>query len=196
MSYVLATDTPILIPQPRWVISDTHFGHENILQYCPWRQTWASSLAEHDAALIAAWQACVQPNDWVLHLGDFCLGPRESIANLRRLLPGRIILVRGNHDRSRAAMTAAGFDAVHSAVRIEVGGRHWIGRHNPAAFSVREVAAVVRLLHGHCHGNGYSEDVNPVVRSKTADCSLDALHSIAPIDWGIVSSWSSQTTCH
>jgi calcineurin-like phosphoesterase family protein len=188
MSTSPATDTPIVIPQPRWVISDTHFGHENILEYCPWRMTWARSLADHDAALIAAWQACVQPSDWVLHLGDFCLGPRENIAQIRRVLPGHIILVRGNHDRSRAAMAEAGFDAVYSAVRIESGDHHWIGRHNPAAFSVREAASAVRLLHGHCHGNGCSADVNPVVRVKATDCSLDALLSIAPVGWKAVAS--------
>jgi calcineurin-like phosphoesterase family protein len=186
MSSTPTTDTPIVIPRPHWVISDTHFGHENILEYCPWRLTWACSLAEHDAALIAAWQACVQPDDWVLHLGDFCLGPRENIAHIRRLLPGHIILVRGNHDRSRAAMSAAGFDAVHSAVRIESDGKHWIGRHNPAAFSVREAKTAVRLLHGHCHGNGCSNHVNSVIRDMAVDCSLDAVRSVSPIKWSTV----------
>jgi hypothetical protein len=62
----IASDVPRDIPIPRWVVSDTHFGHENILTYCPWRKTWASSLHDHDSALIAAWRERVQPTDWVL----------------------------------------------------------------------------------------------------------------------------------
>lgn len=102
---------------------------------------------------------------------------------LRKQLPGRIIVVRGNHDRSHAAMIEEGFDAVHAAVRIESGDQHWIGRHNPAAFSVREAASAQRLLHGHSHGNGCGNDVNPPVRDKAMDCSLDALRSVAPMAW-------------
>jgi calcineurin-like phosphoesterase family protein len=174
------------IPVPRWVISDTHFGHSNILEYCPWRRTWASSLAEHDAGLIAAWRKQVQPEDVVLHLGDLALGPKEYLSELRRSLPGQIIVVRGNHDRSCSAMRVAGFEDVFSAVCIRDGDRHWIGRHNPAAFSVREAGDAVRLLHGHCHGNGLSPDIHQFVRAKARDCSIDALRSIGPVPWGAV----------
>ena len=181
-----ASDHPQNVPRPQWVISDTHFGHGNILDYCPWRQTWAASLADHDAAIIAAWRERIRPDDWVLHLGDFALGAKEYLTKVRQDLPGRIILVRGNHDRSHAAMRDAGFELVHSAVRIDDGTRHWICRHNPAAFSVREAAHATRLLHGHCHGNGLAETIHPVIRAKALDCSLDALLSIGPVPWETV----------
>lgn len=182
----VATDSPQDIPIPQWVISDTHFGHDNILAYCPWRQTWATTVQEHDAALITAWRERVQPNDWVLHLGDVALGPKEHAATIRQQLTGRIIVVRGNHDRSMVAMRAAGYDLVHSAIRISHEGNQWIGRHNPAAFSVREAGASKRLLHGHCHGNGLAETIHASVRALAKDCSLDALHSRAPVPWATV----------
>lgn len=182
----IPSDAPRDIPIPRWVVSDTHFGHENILTYCPWRQTWASSLHDHDTALIAAWRERVQPTDWVLHLGDVALGPKEYATTVRRLLTGRIILVRGNHDRSVAAMRAAGYDHVYSAVRILHGSDQWIGRHNPAAFSVREAAASKRLLHGHCHGNGIPDSIHASIRAKARDCSIDALREHAPVPWDSV----------
>lgn len=181
-----ASDQPQPIPVPRWVISDTHLGHANILEYCPWRQTWAKDLIEHDAAIVAEWQAVVKPDDWVLHLGDFALGNKERLPKLRRQLPGRIVLVRGNHDRSLANMRAAGFDLVCSAISIDVDGRQWIGRHNPSAFSIREARHATRLLHGHSHGNGYSATIHPSITSKAFDCSLDALHSVGPVPWNIV----------
>lgn len=181
-----STDHPHSVPCPQWVISDTHFGHANILDYCPWRRTWAGSLADHDAALIAAWRQLVQPDDLVLHLGDFALGDKERLSEVRSSLPGRIMLVRGNHDRSHAAMRAAGFDIVCAAVRIDVGDRHWIGRHNPAAFSVREAGSAARLLHGHCHGNGLAAEIHQAVRAKARDCSLDAVQSIGPVSWDTI----------
>jgi calcineurin-like phosphoesterase family protein len=182
----VATDTPQDIPIPQWVISDTHFGHENILAYCPWRKTWAQTVAEHDAALIAAWREIVRPSDWVLHLGDVALGSKERTATIRKHLTGRIILVRGNHDRSVAIMRSAGYDLVCSAIRVTANGHHLIGRHNPAAFSVREARSAQRLLHGHCHGNGIAETIHHEVRTKAYDCSLDAIRSLAPVPWSTV----------
>jgi calcineurin-like phosphoesterase family protein len=180
-------DAPQTVPAPKWVISDTHFGHANILEYCPWRRTWAGSVAEHDAAIIAAWRERVKPDEWVLHLGDFALGTKDTLVAARHSLPGRILLVRGNHDRSLTAMREAGFELVCSAVRIHDGDRSWFGRHNPAAFSPREAARGIRLLHGHCHGNGLPEDIHPSVRAQAFDCSLDALRSIGPVPWETVS---------
>lgn len=177
------TDTPALIPAPDWIISDTHFGHEQILEYCPWRQTWARSVAEHDAHLIAAWQGCVRASDIVLHLGDFALGPKDRIPVLRAQLPGRIILIHGNHDRSCASMQAAGFDTVASAARIVTKDGVWIARHNPAAFSVREAAEAVRLLHGHSHGNGLAAHIHASIAAKVRDCSLDARRVAGPVPW-------------
>jgi calcineurin-like phosphoesterase family protein len=182
----IASDVPRDIPIPQWVVSDTHFGHENILTYCPWRKTWATTVQEHDAALIAAWRACVRPDDWVLHLGDVALGPKGHAAIIRKQLTGRIVVVRGNHDRSLSVMRAAGYDVVCSAVRIVLGDEQWIGRHNPAAFSVREANASKRLLHGHCHGNELSTTIHEMIRARTRDCSLDALRSVAPVSWSLV----------
>lgn len=181
-----ANDRPQCVPRPHWVISDTHLGHANILDYCPWRRTWATSLGDHDAAIIAAWRERVRPDEVVLHLGDVALGAKEYLTEVRRQLPGHIILVRGNHDRSRAAMRAAGFDIVCPAVRIEDGDQLWIGRHNPAAFSVREATTAARLLHGHCHGNGIADTIHPAIKAKARDCSLDAVLSIGPIPWDAV----------
>jgi calcineurin-like phosphoesterase family protein len=177
----VADQRPVPIPIPQWVISDTHLGHENFLTYCPWRQTWAATLAEHDATIIVAWRARVASTDIVLHLGDLCLGPKERLNTVRQELPGRIILVRGNHDRSRSALNAAGFLEVPTAVVIQNGERRWYARHNPASFSRTEAAHAERLLHGHCYGNGYAPEIHRDIVTKAIDCSLDALRSIAPV---------------
>ncbi len=53
-----------------WFVSDTHFGHGNVLKYC--NRPFSSTL-EHDQQLIANWNSVVKENDTVYHLGDFGL---------------------------------------------------------------------------------------------------------------------------
>jgi calcineurin-like phosphoesterase family protein len=79
-----------------WLTSDTHFGHENIIRYCgrPYR-----TLGEMDYDMARRWNERVGVDDLVYHLGDFAMGDPERWPDYRAQLHGRIILVRGNHDR-------------------------------------------------------------------------------------------------
>ena len=76
-----------------WLISDTHFGHENIITYCA--RPFASA-AEMDEAMVARWNDTVKPPDHVYHLGDAVMR-RANLAIVKRL-NGHKRLVRGNHD--------------------------------------------------------------------------------------------------
>jgi hypothetical protein len=71
-------------------------------------------------------------------------------------------------------------------VCIDDGTDAWIGRHNPAAFSMREATRSKRLLHGHCHGNGLHKAIHAAVRAKAVDCSIDALKSVKPVPWDCI----------
>jgi calcineurin-like phosphoesterase family protein len=73
--------------------SDNHFGHKNIIKYC---KRPFNSVKEMNEALIQKWNEVVSPEDTVYHLGDFAFGEIDDI--LPRL-NGKIILIRGNHDR-------------------------------------------------------------------------------------------------
>ena len=63
----------------RLFTSDTHFGDTRILHSAKRR---FASIAEHDAHLVARWQAIVGADDEVWHLGD--VAPRYGIAGARR----------------------------------------------------------------------------------------------------------------
>ncbi len=76
-------------------IADTHFGHENIIRYCD--RPFARAQ-EMDAKIIDNWNAVVRPGDTVYHLGDFSWSHPEPY--LKRLM-GKVVLIKGNHDRSR-----------------------------------------------------------------------------------------------
>jgi len=84
--------------------SDTHFGHVNILRHCdrPW-----SSVEEMNDGLVEAWNARVNYDDTVFHLGDFAMGQKVLWPGYRARLSGRIILIRGNHDDPEVKILAA-----------------------------------------------------------------------------------------
>lgn len=75
-----------------WVISDTHFGHENIIKYC--NRPFANAK-EMDEVLIENWNKVVKDEDIVYHLGDVYFA--QGHTNLSKL-KGRKRLILGNHD--------------------------------------------------------------------------------------------------
>ena len=79
-----------------YFISDTHFHHHNIINYCnrPFKD-----VNEMNKIIINNWNNIVTENDTVYHLGDFCLFSDEEIKNIFNKLNGNKILIRGNHDR-------------------------------------------------------------------------------------------------
>lgn len=79
-------------------ISDTHFGHRNILKYDarPW-----SDIRQHDEDIINNWNRKVDKSDIVYHLGDLALVGRQRQNELIQQLNGRIFLIFGNHDKKR-----------------------------------------------------------------------------------------------
>lgn len=66
-----------------FLTSDTHFGHDKIIEYC--KRPFATS-EEMNEAMITRWNAVVKSGDDVYHLGDFGCGPKAS--KIRRLLKG------------------------------------------------------------------------------------------------------------
>lgn len=76
-----------------WIISDTHFGHENIIRYC--NRPFVNAR-EADEKMIDNWNSVVKDDDIVYHLGDvyFGVNGRDALAKLK----GRKRLIIGNHD--------------------------------------------------------------------------------------------------
>ena len=52
-----------------WLISDTHFFHANIGQYCSRPDDWQDLIIEN-------WNCFIQPDEIVFHLGDLALGKK------------------------------------------------------------------------------------------------------------------------
>lgn len=102
----------------KYYIADTHFGHENIIRLC---SRPFETAAEMDRHMLAAWQRTVRPEDEVYIVGDFSFRSRQPTAGILEQLPGRKILLRGNHDRWVKVEPAAvqQLEAVHDLLMIE-----------------------------------------------------------------------------
>lgn len=83
-----------------WFISDTHFGHGNMLNFKdsdgkPIRVF--KDVDEMDEEMIKNWNYYISPEDRVYHLGDVAI----SLKALHKVMPrlnGRKVLLKGNHD--------------------------------------------------------------------------------------------------
>lgn len=84
----------------QWFISDTHYGHANILEFCNRKRMFASEN-EMTESMIANWNTVVADDDIVYHCGDFSFHKsRPQLAQVITQLKGKIVLLKGNHDSS------------------------------------------------------------------------------------------------
>jgi calcineurin-like phosphoesterase family protein len=75
-----------------YIISDTHFNHEKIKTYCDRPENFTEKIVHE-------WRQIVKPEDLIIHVGDVFIGPVSGWDYLYPFLPGRKVLVRGNHDK-------------------------------------------------------------------------------------------------
>jgi len=76
-----------------WFISDTHFGHRNIIRWC--RSEYFKNLHQMHERLISNWNYHIGNHDRVFCLGDF------GDFCLKKRLKGIITIAKGNHDRKQ-----------------------------------------------------------------------------------------------
>lgn len=130
-----------------WLISDTHFGHKNIIKYC-------NRPMNHNQIMVANWDALVAPEDTILHLGDLAVwyGPDEeywlSVAFAR---PGKkFMLETGNHDKLKPNRYAKlGITIIPEFIQEIKGQRvlfsHWPDDSRTSQWDIN--------VHGHIHNN-------------------------------------------
>ena len=80
-----------------WMTSDLHLGHTNVIEYSKRPFFDATQMNEH---LVTQVQK-VKDDEWLLILGDRAMGDHGEAMEWIRRLPGRKVLVLGNHDLKR-----------------------------------------------------------------------------------------------
>ena len=181
------------IDQSVWFTSDTHFGHRNILKFCEKTRPFESA-SEMDAALIRNWNAKVQPNDIVFHLGDFSFGNLTHTKNVLEQLNGRKILIYGNHDQVIRDNQSAQdyFEACVDYLRVKIDETTVCLMHFPI-FSWDCKGHGSFHLHGHTHAaylngmKGRFLDVGVDARSDQGVWSWaeirERLNAVECMDW-------------
>lgn len=127
-----------------WLITDTHFGHDKMLEYCnrptDFNETLEKNLMElHDGVLI--------------HLGDICIG-RDSYwhEKIFQKLDVKKWLVKGNHDKkSNSWYLNHGWDCVVDGMNLEMYGKKICLSHRPKQddfwYDIN--------IHGHFHNTDH-----------------------------------------
>lgn len=153
-----------LLSPDTWVTSDQHWGHKNIGKY-------TKRPDDHFELMRMAWDACVQPGDVVLHLGDLIVytSLNSERAKLGMDLPGIKGILLGNHDNfPQAWYRWQGFEILgrQHLDWIEPNGTRVRFSHYPAGimnqyghFDPRWDLGWDINVHGHIHRNLKSDRV-------------------------------------
>lgn len=164
--------------QDVWFVSDTHFGHKNIINFCEKTRPF-ECVSDMDAAIIARWNAQVKPNDIVFHLGDFSFGNATHTKHVLGQLTGRKVLVYGNHDsviRDNVSLQGH-FEACVDYLRLRVDGVVVCLMHFPV-FSWDCKGRGSYHLHGHTHG-----DYLTGMKGRFMDVGTDTRSDVGLWNW-------------
>ena len=159
-----------------WITSDLHFGHRNIMSFCPQsRARFRNDLDYMNEAMIKEWNDLIAVDDTVYILGDVAFLPAQKATECMQRLHGTKILVEGNHDRKllKDAEFRAEFSEVHKYLDITYNGTKIVMFHYPIAEWDQMHRGAVHF-HGHLHGG-----VSGMERYRCRDMGMDATGRIA-----------------
>ena len=138
-----------------WFTSDTHFGHKNILKFCP-NTRLGKDVEEHDEILIENWNKQVAPGDTVYMLGD-CFFHRDPhrVANIMNRLAGTKHLIYGNHDQviRRNEMVQRKFATIQEYLELHMSKRKMVVLFHYPMLEWNKMHHGAYHLFGHVHGN-------------------------------------------
>lgn len=134
----------------KWVISDLHFGHSNILKYSGEYRDGNTS-EEHDEWLIEKINKDTKKGDLLYILGDVAM-TEESLHKVKRLKPGNKILIRGNHDIYATQKYLEYFQQVYGLLSFK--GTFWLSH---ASIHPNELRGRLNI-HGHVHQKSINDN--------------------------------------
>lgn len=155
-------------------ISDTHFGHKNIIKYS---NRPFNSVEDMNEALIDNWNAVVKPEDTVYHLGDFAFLPYDQLKTVARRLNGTKHFIMGNHDKEiaknkRDLIGSRVFNSIQDYYELKHEGHHMVLFHFGQRVWNKSHHGSIHL-YGHSHGSlpphGKSVDVGVDCKEITSE---------------------------
>lgn len=138
-----------------FLISDTHFGHSNILTFkrqdgSPLRDF--QNIYYHDEYLIEQWNSIVNVEDKVYHLGDIGFKNFTALSTILSRLNGTKVLIKGNHDNFKLSQYQQYFKDVRASHTLD----KFILTHIP--IHPDSVGRWKANIHGHLHANKLNDN--------------------------------------
>ena len=154
-------------------ISDTHFGHANMitfLNYDGTRMRPFDSVEECDEFMIESWNKVVKPGDRIYHLGDVVYKCKNRDEIMQRL-NGEKVLIKGNHDKDQPGWYMKYFKDIR-------GTHHIDGNYLLSHFPIHpdSKGRFIRGLHGHIHAQ-------TVMKPKYQSSIIRTIIGIEPDPW-------------
>lgn len=156
-----------------FLISDTHFGHGNILTF---KRNDGSMLRnfptieDHDEFLIKQWNSVVRPKDKVYHLGDVGFRNWTSLSEVLDRLNGEKVLIKGNHDGFKPTQYLKYFKDIRGSHILE----KYILTHIP--IHPESICRWKANIHGHTHYNSYEDQ-------RYINVSVERLDDYKPVSF-------------
>lgn len=141
-----------------WVVSDTHFNHENIIGY---GQRPFHDVTHMNEIMIENWNKMVKDQDKVYHLGDVYISNGDRMNSIFHRLKGKKRLILGNHDNGKDQILQKHFQKIE--VWRDFGEFGLLLTHIPVHRSAlrrgfkKDMPGELMNIHGHIHQNSSPE---------------------------------------
>ena len=158
-----------------WITSDLHFGHKNIMSFCPeTRARFRNDVDYMNEQMVTEWNERVAVDDTVYILGDVAFLPAQKAAEYMNRCNGVKILVEGNHDRKTLMDVnfRNSFVEVHKYLDITYDGHKCVMFHYPIA-EWDQMHRGALHFHGHLHGG-----VSGLEQFRALDVGMDSTGEI------------------
>ncbi len=151
-------------------ISDCHFFHDILNREMDRRGF--SDAKEMNDYMIRQWNRAVGPKDEVYILGDFSYGKAQETAEVLKKLPGKLYLIRGNHDyfiNKLDEESAKRFVWIKPYAEVRDSGRRLVLSHYPVFcyngqyHRNKKGESNVYMLYGHVHDTKDERLVNSFI---------------------------------
>lgn len=155
-------------------VSDTHWGHANVIRYSNRPFTDVDHMNE---ILVKNWNEVVKPEDTVWHLGDFAFMSYPEFKKLIWRLNGNINVCLGNHDKviighQKELLSMGKIKSIQHYVELKIEGTMIVLAHyGHRVWNKSHYGSI--MLYGHSHGSlppfGKSVDVGVDCKEITSE---------------------------
>ena len=149
-----------------FLISDTHFGHDNVIRYC---NRPFENVNVMNETILRNWCETVTNKDYVIFCGDFVMGVKDKpyISNeIHKILTGKKFMLKGNHD-SRQKLDYVLYDRIFFSRY----GKRFVCQHHP--IDPKEVDCDISIV-GHLH-NTENPNLSPFEYPRQINVSLELI---------------------